>query len=327
MNHLILILIAVNFSFVSNANKTPELLPEIMLASSEKNDNLRTDEAVFIFQFNGFIDASVNRTIRYSIDGENEAQELGKQNELKIISTPGNHVFQFFYNAEYNEVTSDSLIILAQYVNTYNVRFQAVDYPVILKKPVIYLYPESETSFTVSVNPKGKMAFTYPAYNDSWKGIAYPNGDIKIGDETFNYLFWEADQTVTSDVIKSNQGSIVKGSETISFLNDQLNLFGLNSKEKADFITFWGPNLAKNKLNYIYFVLNEEANYFGELFISPKPDNIYRIYILTCPIEITDDLVDMEPQKIKPMNRNGFTIVEWGGSIIDSNMIKPKLNL
>jgi hypothetical protein len=323
----ILALFLLHIAFISYSGQTPEYVQQVMLKSSVKNSKLQTNEAVYVFEFNVYDEKTSESIIMYSIDDINGTQKLDDQNQISLKSSSGSHIFQFYYNDQYEEVYTDSLIIKSQFVNTYEVRLESSEYPVMVEKPVIYLYPKKDIAFKLSVNPKGKMAFTYPAYNDSWKGIAYPNGDIKIGDETFNYLFWEADQTVTSDVIKSNQGSIVKGSETISFLNDQLNLFGLNSKEKADFITFWGPNLAKNKLNYIYFVLNEEANYFGELFISPKPDNIYRIYILTCPIEITDDLVDMEPQKIKPMNRNGFTIVEWGGSIIDSNMIKPKLNL
>ena len=246
---------------------------------------------------------------------------------MSIKSTPGSHIFQFYYNNQYEEVYSDSLFIKSQYINTYEVQLYNTRYPIQVEKPVIYLYPEKEIAFKVRVNPKGKMAFTYPKYNDSWNGIALANGSITIDNESFNYLFWEADQVISEEVIKTNEGSIVKGSDATYFLNDQLNLFGLNSKEKADFITFWGPKLAKNELNYVYFVINDEANYFGELNISPKPDNIYRIYILTCPIDINSNTVDMKPQSISPINRNGFTVIEWGGSEIDSKMIKKNLNI
>jgi len=323
----ILAIFSLHVALISCAGQTPEFIPQITLKSSEQNTKLQRNEAVYVFEFNGFNDRTSSRMIMYSINNVNGSQKLDDKNQLTIKSTPGSHIFQFYYTNQYEEVYSDSLVIKSQYINTYEVRLESSEYPVMVEKPVIYLYPKKDIAFKLSVNPKGKMAFTYPAYNDSWKGIAYPNGDIKIGDETFNYLFWEADQTVTSDVIKSNQGSIVNGSEATRFLNDQLNSFGLNAKEKADFITFWGPKLAQNEFNYVYFVMNEEANYFGELNISPKPDNIYRIYILTCPIDINSNTVDMKPQSISPIKRDGFTVIEWGGSKIDSKMIKKNLNI
>lgn len=323
----ILALLVLHIAFISNSGQTPEYVPQLLLKSSVKNNKLKSNEVIFVFEFNGFNDRTSDRTIMFSIDQINGTQKLDDKNQLSIKSSPGSHIFQFYYNDQYEEVYTDSLVIKAQHVNTYEVRLESSEYPVMVEKPVIYLYPQKEIAFKLSVNPMGKMAFTYPVYNDSWIGIAHPNGDIRIGNETFNYLFWEAVQSITAEVINPNKGSIIKGSEATRFLTDQLDSFGLNSKEKADFITFWGPKLAKNEFNYVYFVMNEEADYFGELSISPRPDNIYRLYILTCPIVNPSDFYYLEPQLIESINRKGFTVIEWGGSVIDINILKKRLQV
>lgn len=309
-------------SFISQATKTPEYIPQVMLVSSEKSDTLAQNESIYMFKFIGLYNEN---EILYSIDGYNQKSMLDLNNEIHVLTTPGAHNFQFYYNDQHYEIYADSLTVLAQHINTYEVRFESSEFPVSVEKPVIYLYPQVETPFTISVHPKGKMAFTYPVYNGEWKGTATPNGDIKIGNEMFNYLFWEADQTIDLKIIDSKKGAIVKGEESVTFLENQLDKFGFNSKEKADFITFWGPKMAKNELNYVYFVLNNEADYFAELAIKPTPDNIYRFYMLTCPVANSSDFYYLEPQLIEKINRTGFTILEWGGSVIDNLNLRNRL--
>ena len=85
------------------------------------------------------------------------------------------------------------------------------------------------------------------------------------------------------------------------------------------------PNGAKLVFSDLfYFVLNNEANYFAELAITPGPDNIYRLYILTCPVVNPSDFHYLEPQLIESINRKGFTVIEWGGSVIDINFVKKR---
>ena len=51
-----------------------------------------------------------------------------------------------------------------------------------------------------------------------------------------------------------------------------------------------------------------------DLEIEPKPDSVIRILMdykpLSKPIEVVE-------QKITTPERDGFTVVEWGGSLID----------
>ena len=54
----------------------------------------------------------------------------------------------------------------------------------VLRKPVIYLYPEKEMEVSVNINIiKGKFSVVYPRFNkgnNTWKVKANPNGDIEI---------------------------------------------------------------------------------------------------------------------------------------------------
>ena len=60
-------------------------------------------------------------------------------------------------------------------------------------KPVIYLYPEDEEEVTVKLGKKEKLTCTYPKYNDGWKVLAEPSGDLidlETGKELYS-LYWE----------------------------------------------------------------------------------------------------------------------------------------
>jgi hypothetical protein len=314
--------ICLHITLIALASEKGISIPEVTLISSEKSEQLASNKSKFIFKIIGITEEQNNQLITYSVDGKSRSVILNDDSQFSLISSPGVHNFQFFYNDFYFEIYADSLVIKSQYISLYEIRFESSEFPVTVDKPVIYLYPEVETSFSVNVKPKGKMVFTYPTYNDAWKGTAFPNGDIKIGLETFNYLFWESEQLIKAEIINPKKGSVVRSTESISFLEEQLNLFGFNSKEKADFITYWGPKLVQNEFNYIYFVLNNDANYFAELTITPQPDNVYRFYILTCPVVNPSDYYYLEPQLIEPAFRKGFTVLEWGGSVIDIHLLK-----
>jgi len=76
------------------------------------------------------------------------------------------------------------------------------------------------------------------------------NRDISIRGKTYPYLFLEANSYANQD---TNEGFIVKDKDTEEFLEEKLEILGLNDKEKADFITFWLPILLRNKLSLCSF--------------------------------------------------------------------------
>jgi len=185
--------------------------------------------------------------------------------------------------------------------------------PHAVRKPVIYLYPTETTKINIEVKPKGKFTFTYPKYpKNGWQVTAKPNGDITHNDRLYSYLFWEGESAIINE-IDQNSGFIVNADTVVQFLENTLTTVGLTTKEQADFITFWAPILEQNKLNFIHFEFNDGYDkYISNMEITPKPDTEIRIFMTFKAVNTTYNSVT--PQIIPTYKRNGFTVVEWGGS-------------
>lgn len=295
------------------------------LQSTKFDSTLNDNQSKYTFEFFP-LDGS-QRVMLYSIDGIEGRIEMNG-NSIEILTIPGKHIFQFYYSDMYTEVYSDSLEIKNQFHSVYDVQmsYNFGNMQIEVDKPVIYLYPEKEMDVEVKVNVKGTDAFFYPKYVDSWNFSATPNGDLSFGENTYNYLFWEATQQRMMTTVERHTGFLVSQAEVVSFLEEKLTLAGLNSKEQADFITFWGPRLAANKLNFVRFEFNETCNRYAELNIEPQPDEVYRIYMTWMPLEAE---IHIEEQEIERFSREGFSVLEWGGMEIQdavSGNVNKKLN-
>jgi hypothetical protein len=185
-------------------------------------------------------------------------------------------------------------------------------------KPIIYLYPPEKTEVEVKVNLDGKLTHTYPKYNDSWQVTAFPTGKI-IDQNSKEYysLYWEGMLNLNS---KIEEGFVVKGSETINFLEESLAKLGLNRREANEFIIYWLPHLENNPYNLIHFATTDYIAK-AELDINPKPETSIRLLMRYKPL---NKKIEIKEQKLpeKPVERKGFTIVEWGGSLIGSGVMK-----
>ena len=177
-------------------------------------------------------------------------------------------------------------------------------------KPVIYLYPEETLDISVQLNFKNTEFTTiYPKFNgkNTWIVRAKPNGDILLKGRTYPYLFWEAESYNPQE---TNEGFIVTEENAEQFLEEKLEILGLNEKEKTDFITFWLPKLLKNKLNLCTFQTKKFFEDY-ELNVTPKPDSMIRIFLT---IKKLDRPINIKEQKLASVKRKGFTVIEWGGS-------------
>ena len=178
-------------------------------------------------------------------------------------------------------------------------------------KPIIYLYPEQETEIEVKLGKPEKISCSYPKYDNSWKVKASPNGDLvdlKTGTNLYA-LYWEGKEDEKTKEVK--EGFVVKGENTAQFLEEKLEMLGLNDKERNEFIIYWLPKLEKNKYNLIRFQTQEEIEEDMPLEITPKPDTVIRVMMeykgLEKPIEIQE-------QKLQTPKRTGYVAVEWGGT-------------
>ena len=212
---------------------------------------------------------------------------------------------------EYIQI-NDSTNQNENYLNTQSDTKSPFDDMPVDYKPIIYLYPKVETEVTVKVGNPQNLTHTYPKYKNEWQVLAKPNGDlkdIKTGRNLYA-LYWEGINTVKPNM---NEGFIVKGEDTIKFLEEKLEILGLNEREAEEFIVYWLPKLESNKYNFIRFQTEEEINNNMPLEITPKPDTVIRIVMEFKKLE---NPIQIQEQKLITPQRTGFTVVEWGGTEI-----------
>ena len=180
-------------------------------------------------------------------------------------------------------------------------------------KPIIYLYPTKEMDVSVKLGHKDKLTVSYPEYNDGWEVKAYPSGKLidKSTNRELYSLFWEGYNTLNNSI--KDEGFIVEGKDASKFLEEKLKVLGLNDREAEEFIIYWLPKLQNNKYNYIRFETKEEQDENMPLIINPKPDSIIRINM---EFKAIDKKIEIKEQKLITPKRTGFTVVEWGGTIL-----------
>ena len=180
-------------------------------------------------------------------------------------------------------------------------------------KPIIYLYPEKETEVSVKVGYPEKLTVTYPKYENGWDVMAKPNGDlidIKTGRNLYS-LYWEGKNTSAKE---TNEGFLVKGEDTAKFLEEKLAILGLTEREAEEFIVYWLPQMQNNKYNFIRFETKEEIDENMPLNITPTPNTVIRVVMEFKPL---DNKIEIKEQSLPETPvREGFTVVEWGGTKI-----------
>ena len=189
-----------------------------------------------------------------------------------------------------------------------------VFFSAVAAKPVIYLYPEEKTDVHVELELIGsELSTTYPKYNNGWDVTAYPDGKLvnKTDGTNHKYLFW--DSVNCSTRFDMSEGFCVAGSDTEDFLKEKLTYMGLTEEEMNEFIVYWLPKMEHNAYNLIAFQGDAYTD-SAKLEITPSPDSLCRIFMVYAPLE---KAVDIEPQQLRTFERNGFTVVEWGGCEIE----------
>lgn len=196
------------------------------------------------------------------------------------------------------------------YTKSFQEKNQIAIDPDAVRKPVIYLYPETAQDINIKVHFEGELTHTYPKYNAStgWNVTASPDGMLTehTSGKAFSYLFWEGQSSFQYTLDK---GFVVKGENAADFLDDKLALIGLNRREATDFVSYWLPELEKNNFNLIHFA-TEEYTQNAALEITPAPETLIRVFMVYKPLE---NSIDIPAQELKKMSRKGYTVVEWGG--------------
>jgi hypothetical protein len=178
------------------------------------------------------------------------------------------------------------------------------------EKPVIYLYPTKTTDVTVRLTlTDGRFTQSIPEGSGEWHVTAEPGGKLtdKASGKSYKYIFWESTDNTEYDW---SQGYMVKGCEAGAFLLKVLPKMGLNMNECSEFIEYWLPRLQNNEYNLVTFQTDKYTE-TAKLDVSPKPDSVIRVFMA---FKAVDGAVEVAEPEIQPVERKGFTVVEWGGT-------------
>jgi len=178
-------------------------------------------------------------------------------------------------------------------------------------KPVIYLYPEKTTNVSVKLPRFIDVTVSDPTYPEAgWKVTAQPNGSLlsHADGKTYSSLYWEG-TGVSYETPRT--GFVVKGTEIESFLTRTLPKYGLNETEARDFKEFWVPIMQKQNLMRVSF-LTDSWSKAAPLNVSPAPRTNIRIFMDWMPLASS---INIAAPRIVTPERDGFTLVEWGGTL------------
>ncbi|HVA96726.1 MAG TPA: hypothetical protein VND99_03650 [Candidatus Acidoferrales bacterium] len=185
-------------------------------------------------------------------------------------------------------------------------------------KPVLYFYSPTTLSISVSLDIPGVITASIPQYPaKGWQNvIVHPqgttDGTLYYNNKSLNELYYE-DATIKAQ--PPTEGFVIKTTDLTTSLRTYTAKLGLNANEQNEFIAYWVPRLTNLNAPYIFFTVFDKTQKekVDHVIVSPKPTTTiaFLAYFkpLTSPIKVS-------PLHLAPVpKRQGFTMVEWGGTI------------
>lgn len=177
-----------------------------------------------------------------------------------------------------------------------------------VKKPAVYLYPTEDSMIDVKLEINGRITQDIPSYGDSWDVFATKEGLIE---GKYDYLFYEAE---LNKMELPEEGWVVGYGNLGQWFDVKLVELGLNEKEKMQFMEYWLEELPEAEYYEIKLLGDEFLSENMNLVVSPEPDTMIRLDFHFRALDEENDLP--EPMTVTP-ERNGFTVVEWGGILAE----------
>ncbi|WP_071429679.1 hypothetical protein [Angelakisella massiliensis] len=180
-----------------------------------------------------------------------------------------------------------------------------------MKKPNIYLYPETKTEITVTFDRPELLTVSDPLYGDGWTVTAHPDGTLEDAGGKYGFLFYES--LAVPSIFRLDEGFVVKAEQREQTYRRVLEAYGFNEQEILDFIEYWTDYLEPGVDYVMYPLLTEGVDAEMPVRFSVQPDNIFRLWFGFVRYE---GGAVPEPE-IVPMDRSGFEAVEWGGAVLN----------
>lgn len=176
-------------------------------------------------------------------------------------------------------------------------------------KPALYLYPEKEGAYGVTVNPVGgKITAQIPVLNkNTWSVTAKPSGEITSGGVVYPYLYYES---TTNQPMPLEKGVVLEQKQVPEALPKMLDEIGFKPAEAKEFLDYWLPRMKSQPYYAVQFLFNEELDKYSKLAISPQLP-VYRVFL---NFQGLSKKVELPAQKLLQLNRLAPHAFEWGGN-------------
>ena len=177
-------------------------------------------------------------------------------------------------------------------------------------KPNIYLYPKEPTQIDVNFEYPDLLTVSDPEYNTGWTVDAKPDGTLYKDGEEYGFLFYES--RTEKGYYQFDEGYIIPENDRSAAFEDILKGYGLNGKEIEDFCEFWCDKLDKDGSYAMYPQLTQTVDAAMPVNITPAPDSSLRLWLAF--VKNDKPKTEAKPEKFK---RNGYSMVEWGGFVVE----------
>lgn len=183
--------------------------------------------------------------------------------------------------------------------------------PPLACEPIIYLYAPEPTEISLRFGSSVRILESDPEYSDGWRVRADETGeivDLRDG-STHPYLFWEGQSHLLP---RLERGAVLSRAEVSGFLDQSLSKLGLVGSEIDDFKYYWLDKLTQSPYVAISFYDQAVVDAVYPIEITPDPDTSIRVLM---DYQLLRTRIDLPPQNLpaNPPQRQGVTLVEWGG--------------
>jgi hypothetical protein len=179
----------------------------------------------------------------------------------------------------------------------------------LVEKPAVYIYPREPGMFKVELGmgPGVHLAASDPAYGDGWS--VFVDGDGRM-EGTWDYLFYEVGLRGSPRI---GTGWCLAWSGLFEGLARITADLGLNAAEREDFLAYWRERLPRRDFYEVHPVVGTDLDAWVTLNVDPAPDTTLRFWLF---FEGRDDQAELVPPELPTTERNGTTVVEWGGALL-----------
>lgn len=186
-----------------------------------------------------------------------------------------------------------------------------------IDKPIVYLYPTTDTLVAIMVQSPGRIVQSIPDYPaGGWQDIlARPNGQLTYKNAEYGELFYE---TAISSYRRPRNGLTIPTPFLKPLLAHYTTQLGLVGREQEEFLAYWVPRLGQLDAPYVQFSLFDpiEKDRIDRIIARPEPDTRIEILVYFKPLQepFAGPALTLAHE---PPRREGFTLVEWGGTVDD----------